>query len=159
MEFDTNIKLRPFSEITVESPLEPEAFCAAVWDAFSAHAKHIGQMGGSQFWLDYSNSLKVKYIVCDITEASAAGGVHTYKIKFSEARKPAYLSDAVLALSALAVLWGISKSVTPNPESIHIMAIGIGLAVAGAVISIIAKPFGKAFVPGLKDAVESLKSK
>lgn len=151
MEFDTDIKIRPFASGKVESGLELEPFCQKVWDVLKDRAKNIGQMSGTQFWLDFSEGLSTRYIICNIEPAD--GG---YLVTFSYARKPGYIGDAVLAFAALGTLWGLVKVLDATAGPVHWAALGLGLVIAAALALVLSKPFWKTRIPALQDAVNNI---
>lgn len=159
MEFETNINISgKVAEAEIHSSLALEPFCQKVWDTLQPLCKNIGQMGGTQFWLDFSDALRVSYVICDISEKSdAAAEEHVYAVSFSTARKISYIADAIMAVLGLAALWGLTKVLNPAPELLHYVALAGGAALAGMVYALCSRPAGKKKIPALKEALLNLK--
>ena len=74
MEFDTNISLRPCGSVEIESSKDCEALLSEVWDVLSSVSKNVGEGTGGEFWVDFSDAVKTKYIVCNVTEVLPSDG-------------------------------------------------------------------------------------
>lgn len=161
MEFETDIKIQDkLTEMEIRSSLPLEPFCQKVWDTLQPLCKNIGQMGGTQFWLDFSDALRVSYVICDITEMPNRGGEGcVYKIEFRMARKIGYIADGIMAVLALSALWGLTKVLNPAPEPLHYAALAGGAVLAGILFLICRRPAGEKQIPALKDALKTLKDK
>lgn len=69
MEFDTNIILQDCGSVEIESSKDYEALLGDVWDVLSSVSKNVGEGTGGEFWVDFSDTLKTKYIVCKVSPA------------------------------------------------------------------------------------------
>ena len=74
MEFDTNISLRPCGSVEIESSKDCEALLSEVWDVLSSVSKNVGEGTGGEFWVDFSDAVKTRYIVCNVTEVPPSDG-------------------------------------------------------------------------------------
>lgn len=161
MEFETDIKIqKKIAEMEIRTSLPLEPFCQKVWDTFLPLCKNIGQMGGTQLWLDFSDTLRVSYVICDIKEMPNRGGEGcVYNIEFRTARKIGYIADGLMALLGLAALWGLTKVLNPAPEPLHYAALAGGAALAGIVYAVCRRPAGETKITALKAALQTLKDK
>lgn len=151
MEFDTKIKLKERCTFSVPSDKTLEEFCEGLWPIFRSSAKEVGQDSGNRFWLDYSSGLVTRHLVCEVSEDDTPGH---YKIKICSGRKAGYFADAILALLAMAFMWGLSKVVVPEPQAFHIGVMVASAAVAGLVFSTLSRPFGAVESIVLKNKIE-----
>ena len=161
MEFETDIKIhKKVAEVEIHSSLPLEPFCQKVWDTFLPLCKNIGQMGGTQLWLDFSDALRVSYVICDISEMPNRGGEgYVYALSFRTASKISYIADALMAVLGLTALWGLTKVLNPAPEPLHYAALAGGAVLAGIVYAVCSRPSGEKRIPGLKEALQILKDK
>lgn len=171
MEFDTNISLRDCGSVEIVSSKEYDALLSNVWDVLASISKNVGEGTGGEFWVDFSGTLKTKYIVCNVSpveenesvsRASLPGGsvspsispdnapapLHDaqfpkkYVISLRCGKKSGRLGDAFMMVFALGVFWFFSKVVVPNALLSNYVALGTCLALLVATFIHIQLPFG-----------------
>lgn len=149
MEFDSSINLKPVATHTVVSDKDLEAFVHDIWDKSAATAKNVAQAGVSEIWLDFSDTLRTKYL--SVYAEEAEGG---YKLTYKAGSKPSRIGDVVIILCLLIAFWLGSKVLVPQPPVVNIVGAIIALAIAGAVAVYSGKAFGR---EEAQDLTEKLK--
>ncbi|MBQ2091382.1 MAG: hypothetical protein II466_07275 [Bacteroidales bacterium] len=158
MEFDTKVRQAYRCETSATSSKDLDGFCEGLWDVFTAASKNVAEAGGGQFWLDYSNKLSARYLVCDVTDVTpdgaAEGADKQYRIKISSAKKAGYVADVILAILAIGFMWCVSKIVVPDPEPLYIGAIVAISGIGGLMLALLTRPFGKSEAEALKIRID-----
>ncbi|MBQ9184935.1 MAG: hypothetical protein IJ151_03560 [Bacteroidales bacterium] len=159
MEFDTKVKQVFRLNADVSSKKDLDGVCGELWDVFKSSSKEVGEAGGGQFWLDYSNMFCTRYLICDIVDVSPddqpEGEKRNYRVKIFSAKKLGYIADVVLALLAVGFMWCLSKVVVPEPDSLYVILMVAAAALAGLICAYISRPFGVRESAVLKDKIQS----
>lgn len=158
MEFDTKVKMVSRGNADVSSMKDIDGFCGELWEVFKASSKNVAEAGGGQFWLDYSNMLSTRYLICDVTDVSPddlpENEKRNYRIRICSAKKLGYIADLVLALLAIGFMWCLSKVVVPEPDSLYVILMVAVAALAGLICAYISRPFGISEAAALKAKIQ-----
>ncbi|MCQ2133576.1 MAG: hypothetical protein MJY88_01285 [Bacteroidales bacterium] len=149
MEFDSSINLKSVATHSVASDKDIETFVHNLWDTGAQTAKNIAQAGETEIWLDYSDTLRTKYLSVYV-EAEEGG----YRLSYKAGSKPSRIGDAVMILCLLLAFWLGSKVLVPQPPVVNIVGALLSLAAAGAVVVYSGKAFGKAEAEDLTKKVK-----
>lgn len=143
MEFDTNVKFRKLEEFAVTSDKSEEDFLNEIWTICSKRSSETAALGGGEFWMDYSSTMKTKYISCQVSEIPQNEGQenHLYNIVIKGGAKASRSGDFVMVFLALSAFWCLSKMLVPDTPILYY----IGLIAAVALIIGLAIFSGKAF--------------
>ena len=156
MEFDTKINLRKVDALSVVSSLGEEDFMKKVREILSSKASAVGDDAGGAFWADYSTSLVTRHLKCDVTLPEGSGEEQTkYNVKISAGKKPSYILDVILCFLALAVVWGFSKALVPEPPTYSYVVILCACCALGLIIAMFGKAFGVKEGKEVGDAIRS----
>jgi len=157
MEFDTKMNLRKTASFKVTSSLKQEDFLKAVREILSAQSRIIGDDAGGSFWADYSTSIATRHLKCDVTlpDGEAEEGPTSYSITISAGKKPSYTLDVVMGFLALAIVWGFSKAMVPDPATFHLVVIFASCAILGFLLSLFGKAFGVKESKRVEDEIRS----
>lgn len=157
MEFDTKIGLHKVLTFTVVSSMGKEDFLKSVHDVLISEAKEVGDDADGAFWMDYSNTLATRHLLCDVTlpDGESENGQTAYNITFSAGKRFSYLLDVVIGFLALAIVWGFSKVMVPEPQTFPYVVIFASCGVLGLLLSSFGKAFGVKESQKAADAIRS----
>ena len=157
MEFDTKINLRKTSSFTVSSSLKQEDFLKKVREILSAQSSIVGDDAGGAFWADYSTALATRHLKCDVTlpDGEAEDGPTSYAVTISAGKKPSYTLDIVMCFLVLAIVWGFSKALVPDPAIFPLVVIFASCGILGFLLSLFGKAFGVKESKRVEDEIRS----
>lgn len=163
MEFDTNVRLVQRDKVDVVSVEDLDGVCADLWKIFADLSREVAHAGGGSFWLDYSNMLCTRYMVCNVRDISADAAspdstmsepdIREYSVEILSARKFGYFADVAFGLLAVGFMWCLSKIVVPEPASLHVALTVVIAGIAGLLLAYVSRPFGSSEADKLKEGI------
>jgi len=136
MEFDNTMKLRPVTEVFAASRETLDEFCERLFGLLSSDGHTVGNAGGGEFWVDYSDTFTAKHLVVNVTEAD--GG---FNVRFRAGKKFSYIGDVAVMAMVLLTFYCAGRMFIPGPSFLNIS----GLAVAVVIIAYLCTAYGRKF--------------
>ena len=148
MEFDNHITLKETGRTVWVSGLAPDAAHRHLWDIFSASSSHVGDAGRGEFWLDYSDLLRTRHLVVELTvpekgPESADGGATKYGLRFRAGSKLNYLGDVAVMALVLLAFWCLSRLLVPHPPLAAVAGLVLSAVAAAGLVLHAGRNFGR----------------
>lgn len=156
MEFDNRIHLKDTGRSDLAAALSPEALHKRLWEIFSTSAAHVGDAGAGEFWLDYSDLLRTRHLVVNLSfpnggdngepaEDAPVGTKRTpvrYSLRFRGGSKLSPVGDVIVMLLALLAFWCLSHLLVPRPPMAAVVGFVLCTAAAAGLFLWAGRNFG-----------------
>jgi len=136
MEFDNTMNLRPVTEVFAASHETLDEFCEKLFDILSSDGHVVGNAGGGEFWVDYSDTFTTRHLVVNVTEAD--GG---FNVRFRSGKRFGHVGDVAVMAMVLLAFYCVGRMFVPGPSFLNIS----GLCISAVIISMLLTAYGRKF--------------
>lgn len=155
MEFETSLNFKMIDRFSVISGKDKDELMLEIGTLLSQSAENIAQDNNGDFWLDFSNKWKTRYLILSVSAPENVSGRYKYDIVIQKGERQSRLIDVFSALFLLLALWSGSKSFSVGVDKIYYFVCILSVFVLICLFLISGKTFGRQEVEDIKNKIQS----